>query len=134
MMLTLLTLLPVAGALLVMLLPREEEGLARGLSLVVSLAVFVISLFLLPGFNPNGWNGEVSWEWIAPLGVRWHLGVDGISLYLLLLTTFLMPVVLLASWTSINRKVREYCATMLVLETGMIGTFLALDLFVFYVF
>jgi len=134
MILTVLTFLPLAGALLLMLIPREEEGLLRGGAFVVSLVTFFASLFLLPGFDPNGWNHVVDVEWVPSLGIHYHLGVDGISLWLVMLTTFLMPVVLLSTWTSIGKKVREFVIAMLILEAGMIGTFLALDLFVFYVF
>jgi NADH-quinone oxidoreductase subunit M len=134
MMLAALTFLPLAGALALSLLPREEEGLVRGVALTVALATFCLSLGLLPGFDVNGWNAVVDREWVPDLGVRFHLGVDGISLYLVLLTTFLVPVVLFSSWSAITRKVREFAIAMLILETGMIGTFVALDLFVFYVF
>jgi NADH-quinone oxidoreductase subunit M len=134
MILTLVTFLPLAGALLHLFLPREEEGLHRGLAFTTALVTFVVSLFMLSGFDPNGWNFVVDKEWIASLGVHYKLGVDGIALWLVLLTTFLMPIVLLSSWTAISRKVREFCIAMLVLETGMVGTFLALDLFFFYVF
>jgi NADH-quinone oxidoreductase subunit M len=99
------------------------------------LATFATSLLLLPGFDPAGWNAVVDVPWVEqPLGIHFHLGVDGISLWLVLLTTFLTPIALLASYHSVSRKVREFVVTMLVLETGMLGTFLALDLFVFYVF
>jgi NADH-quinone oxidoreductase subunit M len=134
MILTVVTFLPLAGALLCMLIPREEEGLLRGIGFVTALATFGASLFILPGFDPAGWNHVVQAEWVKALGIRYHLGIDGISLWLVLLTTFLMPVVLLSTWGAINRKVREFMIAMLILETGMIGTFLALDLFVFYVF
>jgi NADH-quinone oxidoreductase subunit M len=134
MTLTLVTFLPLAGVLLHLLLPREEEGLHRGLALTTALVTFCASLFMLPGFDSAGWNHVVDKEWIQSLGIHYKLGVDGISLWLVLLTTFLVPVVLLSTSRAINRKVREFCITMLVLETGMIGTFLALDLFFFYVF
>ena len=134
MILTLVTFLPIAGALLLMMSPREEEGLHRGVALAISLATFVASLFMLSGFEPGGFNHVVDKVWVASLGIHYKLGVDGISLWLVLLTTFLMPVVLLSTWSAINKKVREFCITMLVLETGMVGTFLALDLFFFYIF
>jgi NADH-quinone oxidoreductase subunit M len=134
MMLTLVTFLPLAGALLHLMLPRDEEGLHRGLALTTALATFIASLFMLPGFDASTWNFVVDKEWIASLGIHYKLGVDGISLWLVLLTTFLMPIVLLSSWGAVTRKVREFCIAMLILETGMVGTFLALDLFFFYVF
>jgi len=132
--LTALVFLPLVGALICMVLPREEVGLLRGVTFTVTLATFALSLLLLPGFDPNDWSFVVDKVWIASLGVHYHLGVDGISLWLVILTTFLMPVVMLSSHGAITKKVREFCIAMLVLETGMVGTFLALDLFVFYVF
>jgi NADH-quinone oxidoreductase subunit M len=134
MILAIVTMLPLAGALALMLLPREEEGLLRGVALTTALATFILSLGMLADFEPAAWNHVVDHEWVPSLGIRFHLGVDGISLWLVLLTTFLMPVVLLSTWVAIGKKVREFCIAMLILETGMIGTFLALDLFLFYVF
>jgi NADH-quinone oxidoreductase subunit M len=134
MILSLITWLPLAGALLLLLFPREEEGLLRGFAFTVSLVTFFASLFMLPGFEPATFNLVVDAEWVKSLGIHYHLGIDGISLWLVLLTTFLTPIVLLSTWSSINKKVREFVVAMLILETGMIGTFLALDLFVFYVF
>src|SRR6185312_8553987 len=133
-----ITLLPLFGALLVMLVPRDEEAIHRGLGFLTSLVTFLVSLMLLSGFDSGqaGFQMEVDKVWIAPLGIRFHLGVDGISLWLVLLTTFLVPLTL-ASPQAIgirNVRVREFTAAMLILETGMIGAFLALDLFVFYVF
>jgi NADH-quinone oxidoreductase subunit M len=133
-----ITLLPLFGAGLVMLVPREEEAIHRGLGLLTAIVTFVVSLLVLPDFDANqaGFQLEVDKVWIAPLGIRFHLGIDGISLWLVLLTTFLMPVTLLSPQAIgiRNIRVREFVVAMLVLEAGMIGAFLALDLFVFYVF
>jgi NADH-quinone oxidoreductase subunit M len=132
------TLLPLFGAGLVMLVPREEESIHRGLGLATAIITFVVSLLILPDFDAAqaGFQLQVDKEWIAPLGIRFHLGIDGISLWLVLLTTFLMPLTLLSPQAIgiRNIRVREFTIAMLVLETGMIGAFLALDLFVFYVF
>jgi NADH-quinone oxidoreductase subunit M len=132
------TLLPLFGAALVMLVPREEESIHRGLGLLASLATFLVSLLMLGGFDAGqaGFQMEINRSWIAPLGIHFHLGVDGISLWLVMLTTFLLPVTLLSPQAIgiRNVRVREFTAAMLILETGMIGAFLALDLFVFYVF
>ena len=132
------TLLPLFGAALVMLVPREEEALHRGLGLLTTIVTFVVSLLILPDFDAGqaGFQLEVDKVWIEPLGIRFHLGIDGISLWLVLLTTFLMPLTLLSPQAIgiRNIRVREFIVAMLVLETGMIGAFLALDLFVFYVF
>ena len=134
MLLTLVTFLPLFGALLCLLLPREEEGLLKGFAFTIALVTFCTSLFMLGDFDPTRWNHVVDKEWVAAFGIHFKLAVDGISLWLVLLTTFLVPIVLCASWSSIHKKVREFVVTMLILETGMIGTFLATDLFVFYVF
>jgi NADH-quinone oxidoreductase subunit M len=132
------TLLPLFGAILVMLVPREEEAIHRGLGLLTSIVTFAISILILTGFDASqaGFQLEVDKTWIAPLGIHFHLGVDGISLWLVLLTTFLMPLTLLSPQAIgiRNVRVREFTAAMLILETGMVGAFLALDLFVFYVF
>jgi NADH-quinone oxidoreductase subunit M len=133
-----ITLLPLFGAGLVMLVPREEEAIHRGLGLLTALVTFAVSLMILPDFDAGqaGFQLEVDKVWIAPLGIRFHLGIDGISLWLVLLTTFLLPVTLLSPQAIgiRNVRVREFIVAMLVLESGMIGAFLALDLFVFYVF
>src|SRR3954449_11434040 len=123
-----ITLLPIAGAALVMLIPREEEAIHRGLGFGTALITFLISLLILGDFDgaQAGFQLQVDKVWIAPLGVRFHLGVDGISLWLVLLTTFLMPVTLLSPQAIgiRNVRVREFIVAMLVLETGMIGAFL----------
>jgi NADH-quinone oxidoreductase subunit M len=132
------TLLPLFGAGLVMLVPRDEEAIHRGLGLVTALVTFFVSLLILPDFDAAqaGFQLQVDKAWIEPLGIRFHLGIDGISLWLVLLTTFLMPLTLLSPQAIgiRNIRVREFTVAMLVLEAGMIGAFLALDLFVFYVF
>jgi len=133
-----ITLLPLFGAGLVMLVPRDEEAIHRGLGLLTTIITFLISLLILPDFDGGqaGFQLEVNKVWIEPLGIHFHLGVDGISLWLVLLTTFLMPVTLLSPQAigTRNIRVREFIVAMLVLESGMIGAFLALDMFVFYVF
>ena len=132
------TLLPLVGAALVMLIPREEEAIHRGLGFGTALVTFLVSLLILPDFDPAqaGFQLQVDKAWIEPLGIRFHLGVDGISLWLVLLTTFLMPLTLLSPQAIgiRNIRVREFTVAMLVLEAGMVGAFVALDLFVFYVF
>jgi NADH-quinone oxidoreductase subunit M len=137
-LLTWITFLPLCGALLLMLVPKEEESLHRGLGFAVSLVTFVVSLFILPGFDAAqaGFQMEVKHAWVASLGINFHLGIDGISLWLVLLTTLMVPLTLLAPQAIglRNVRVREFMIAMLVLETGMVGAFLALDLFVFYVF
>lgn len=132
------TLLPLFGAGLVALVPREEEAVHRGLGFFTAIVTFLISLLVLGQFDASqaGFQLEVNKSWIEALGIRFHLGVDGISLWLVLLTTFLMPLTMLSPQAIgiRNIRVREFTIAMLVLETGMIGAFVALDLFVFYVF
>jgi NADH-quinone oxidoreductase subunit M len=132
------TLLPLFGAGLVALVPREEEAVHRGLGLFTAIVTFLVSLLILGQFEPSqaGFQLEVNKSWIEALGIRFHLGIDGISLWLVLLTTFLMPLTMLSPQAIgiRNIRVREFTIAMLVLETGMIGAFVALDLFVFYVF
>ena len=133
--LTFLIVAPVALALLVALLPREADRLAKLVSLVGSVALFGISLLLVVGFRSTPAMQFVeSRPWLPNFGISYHLGVDGISLWLIILTTFLTPVALLASWESIGQRVKEFNVFMLLLEAGMIGVFCALDLFLFYIF
>ncbi len=130
--------LPLIGAILVMLLPKDEDGLARGVAMGVSLLTFGLSLAILVPYDINPSHGSMQLvfdkEWIPGLGAHFKVGVDGISLLLILLTTFLTPIILLSARTSITSKVREFCAIMLILEVGMLGAFMALDMFLFYVF
>src|SRR5438094_10001 len=135
-LLTLLVFAPLVGAVLLALLPREPLAGVRRAALVFSLVPFALSLWMLGRFRP----GEAEFQlveraaWIPAWGIEYRLGVDGVSLFLVLLTAFLTPLVVLASWGDIHRRVKEFFALLLVLETGMLGTFLALDLFLFYVF
>jgi len=133
-----ITLLPIAGAALVMLVPREEEAIHRGLGFGTALCTFLVSLFILGDFDAGqaGFQLQVDKVWIEPLGIHFHLGIDGISLWLVLLTTFLMPLTLLSPQAIgiRNIRVREFIVAMLVLEAGMVGAFVSLDLFDFYVF
>jgi NADH-quinone oxidoreductase subunit M len=133
-----ITLLPLVGAILVMLVPKEEESIHRGVGLTVALITFFLSLFIFADFDPAnaGFQLEINKTWVESLGIRFHLGIDGISLWLVMLTTLMMPVTLFAPQAIgiRNVRVREFVVAMLLLETGMIGAFLALDLFLFYVF
>ncbi len=132
------TLIPLLGALLLMVVPKEEESLHRGIGLVTTIGTFLASLLILVDFDASqaGFQMEVNRPWVAALGINFHLGVDGISLWLVLLTTLMVPLTLFAPQAIglRNIRVREFVISMLVLETGMLGAFLALDMFVFYVF
>jgi NADH-quinone oxidoreductase subunit M len=128
-------MLPMLGALAVMAIPREEAAVARGVGLGFSLVTFVVSLGILSGFDnaQSGFQMTFDKEWVPLLGARFKLGVDGMSIWLVMLTTFLTPLVMLSSHKAIEKKVKEFTIAFLVLETGMLGAFFALDLFVFYV-
>jgi len=134
-LLTVITFLPLLGVPALLLLRSEDHAWIRRIALAVSLAEFAISLFLLPGFvaaNP-GYQFEEFHGWIGQ-AIHYHLGVDGVSLFLVLLTTFLTPLAILASWESIQEKVKGFFIALLVIETAMIGVFVSLDLFLFFVF
>ena len=138
-----LLLLPLVGAAAILLLPVRDTALnggaetpaARQLALWIFVLEFIVSVGLWWSFNPadTGWQASVDTKWIPTWGVRFTLGVDGIALMMVLLTTFIMPLSVLGSWTSIRTKVRSYYALLLILTTGMLGVFLARDLFLFYV-
>jgi NADH-quinone oxidoreductase subunit M len=135
--LSLILWLPTVGALL-MFAPIGDR-LAKRLAIAWSLLVFALSLPLIPGlglFDPQVATLQLQEQvsWIPSFGVQYFLGVDGISIWLILLTTFLTPITLLSTWDSINTRVRAFMAFMLLLETGMLGVFLAQDLFLFYIF
>ena len=135
-LLSLVTLAPAAAALLLAVLPARLENLHRWLALLLSLAIFGVSGLVWLGFEANepGFQMVERVAWIPQFGINYHLAVDGVSLLLVLLTTLLIPVVVLASWRSIDRHVKGFHISLLLLTTGMIGAFLALDLFLFYVF
>ncbi|MHB8055997.1 MAG: complex I subunit 4 family protein, partial [Candidatus Aminicenantales bacterium] len=134
-LLSLITFLPLAGAILLIFIPREERRRLFILAMVFAAAAFLLSLVLVIRFDATeaGPQFVEHSAWLG-FGIHYHLGVDGISLFLVLLTTFLVPLVLLASAPSIRDRFKEYLLFLLVLETGMIGVFLALNLFLFYVF
>ncbi|MCA9600453.1 MAG: NADH-quinone oxidoreductase subunit M, partial [Myxococcales bacterium] len=134
-LLTLLVGLPLLGGLFVLCMPRQDTKLLRWFPLGVMGATFVMSLLLLTGdYNGASMQFAETASWVPALGIGYRVGVDGISLWLVLLTTLLTPVALFASWLSVSTKVKEYAAAFLFLEAAMIGTFVALDVFLFYVF
>jgi NADH-quinone oxidoreductase subunit M len=127
--------LPVAGAVLVALLPRGEGAQHKGITVTASLLTFFASIPLWTGFHPaSKWAFEQKSEWAPALGFSYHVGLDGVALLLFLLTTFLGPIVALSSWNYPQKRVKEYCLSLLLLETAMLGTLAALDLVLFYVF
>ncbi len=134
-MLSLVTFFPVIGVFFILFMDSRRKELVRVTTLLVSIVVFVLSLPLYFNFNAHAYEMQFveKLPWIPSFGINYHVGVDGISLFLILLTTFLMPISILASW-HITKHVKEYMIAMLVLETGMVGVFISLDLFLFYVF
>ncbi|WP_029355802.1 NADH-quinone oxidoreductase subunit M [Bosea sp. 117] len=137
--LSVVTFLPLVGALLIVLMIRGDDEAAkrnaRWVALWATLVTFVISLLLLTGFDPadTGFQFVEERAWLGDIAA-YRMGVDGISLPFVLLTTLLMPICILASWESIQVRVKEYMICFLVLETLMVGTFSALDLLLFYIF
>ncbi len=133
--LSLITFLPLAGALFFIFLPKEQKNLFRIFALMVSLLTFLASLILYFRFDPTTAEPQFveTAHWIG-YGINYHLGIDGISLLLVLLTTFLFPIAILSSWKYIQDKVKEYHIFMLLLQTGILGVFVSLNLFLFYVF
>ena len=138
-----LLIIPLVGAVAVLLIPARdpvdghevETPAARHIAFWFFLLEFVVSLGLWWSFNPGdtGWQAAVDAAWIPTWGVRFTLGIDGIALMMILLTTFIMPLSVLGSFTSIRTKVRSYYALLLILTSGMLGVFMARDLFLFYV-
>ncbi|MEO7732124.1 MAG: proton-conducting transporter membrane subunit, partial [Kofleriaceae bacterium] len=130
--------LPLLGAIFVMCTPKTETALHRGIGMAFTTITFLASLLiLLPGYFKPGVEGYqlvCDIEWIPALGAHFKVGVDGISVFLVLLTTILMPLTLLGTGKAIEKHVREFIAVMLILETGMLGAFVSLDVFLFYVF
>ena len=136
-LLSLLIFLPVVGTLAVFLVPREKPGLIRWVATLFTGAEFLLSLPLwtFTGFRTSGdFFFRETHDWIPSLGAKYSLGVDGIAALLILLTTLLSFISVYASFTAITKREKEYYAFLLLLETGMIGVFCALDFFLFYVF
>jgi len=135
-LLTVLIFFPAVGALALLLLRGDDHKYIRYLALTVSLAEFILSLFLLlkVPVSAAGYQLEELAKWIHQPPINYHLGVDGISLFLVILTTFLTPISVLASWKSIEHRVKEFFIMLLMLEVGVVGVFLSLDLFLFFLF
>ena len=134
--LTFTTFMPLLGAIVILLLVRNNDNLARWLALAASAVTFVISLPLMSSFDKTTHNMQFveSKPWIPSWNVNYIVGVDGISMLLVLLTTLLTLICVVASWKAIQKHVKEYMIALLLLETGMLGVFVALDLFLFYIF
>ena len=138
-LLTILILLPVIGAATAIaysFTPGARESHHRWIALGFTTLSFLVSLLLIQGAGGAlaAFRFEVNYPWIAAIGARYHLGTDGISLWLVLLTTLLMPIAILSSWTAIQKRQLTYYVLMLLLESAMIGVFVSLDLLLFYLF
>jgi NADH-quinone oxidoreductase subunit M len=135
-LLSVLIFFPALGALALLLLRGDDHVWIRRLSLTISVVEFIFSLFLIPKvpIGVSGYSLVEYYNWIANPPIHYHLGIDGISLFLVILTTFLTPISVLASWSSINHRVKEFFVMLLMLEVGVIGVFVSLDLFLFFLF
>jgi len=137
-LLTIVTFFPVLAVVVLLLLPGKQQHAMRWTALIASTLTFVFSLLILLRFDTleSGIQLAIDLPWFQLAGVQisYFLGVDGLNLLLVLLTTFLTPLALLSTWTAVTERVREFLVFFLLLETGMIGVFLALDLFLFYIF
>ena len=138
--LNLVTYIPLIGAIVILFFVRKENGTAiRYTATIFAVVDFIVSLYLWFNFDPHGSGAHLfqfreTYTWIPSLGVQYDFGIDGISLLLILLTTFMGIIAIVSSFTSIDHRQKEYYILLLLLQTGMIGTFCALDFFLFYVF
>ncbi len=131
-----ITFVPLVGVVILLFLNRERLELLRWVAIVAMLVDFVLSLVMFAMFDPTSGAMQLveNHIWVRDWGISYKMGIDGISLFLVLLTTLLGPIVILASWKDITNRVKEFLVCLLILQTGMIGVFVALDLFLFYVF
>ncbi len=134
-LLTWLVAIPFLGAIALVFSPRQWPGFLKFLALATAVGELLVSTLLLPGSESEaGFRHVEIYPWIESLGVTYHVAIDGISLFLVLLTTVITPLVLISSWTTVKTRLKEYLFSFLFLEGAMVGTFVALDLFLFYVF
>ena len=137
-LLTLLTFFPLVGVLVLLFIPGDRKPALRWTALVTSLVVFVISLVVLSQFKASDVNlqlvDQANWITVAGWNIQYYLGLDGLSVLLVMLTAFLTPISILSTWTAVEERVKEFMIFFLLLEVGMTGVFLAQDLFLFYIF
>jgi len=129
--------LPLIGFLLMLFTPKDNANASRWAALAISVGVFAASLALLVPYwfaYPTGYTFETNHAWINYPPIHYHVGLDGLSLWLVLLSTFLTPIAVVISWKYIDHRVKEYFAFLILLEFGLIGVFVSIDLFLFYVF
>ena len=133
--LTIITFLPVLGCLALLFVQNDKDDIVKYISLATAIIVFLFSLPLYFYFEPvAGMQFLENHAWIPAFGINYKVGIDGISLFLVLLTTFISPLVILSSWRAVTKSVKGYMISMLLLETGILGVFVSMDLFLFYVF
>jgi NADH-quinone oxidoreductase subunit M len=136
--LVLVTFFPLLGALVILFLKPEQKAAARWTALVTSLITFAFSLAILAQFDYTRPElqmvVDLPWFQVAQWQIRFFLGIDGLSILLVLLTAFLTPISILSTWTAVQDRVKDFMVFFLMLEVGMVGVFLAQDLFLFYVF
>ena len=136
--LTILTFLPLVGILILFFVPSSAKSTLRWVALITSLVVFALSLGVLWLFdvaNPDlQLVAQYDWITVAGWNIQYYMGVDGLSILLVLLTTFLTPISILSTWTAVEERVKDFMIFFLLLEVGMLGVFLAQDLFLFYIF
>lgn len=133
-LLNLIVFLPIVGSAVVLFLPRQAPRLLKRFSMGVLIADFGVSLLLLRGSMSHGWHYQYIAEWLPSFGIRYHVAVDGISFWLVLLSTLSSPLALYVSFGSIRKRTKELCFAFLLLHGAMLGAFVSLDLFLFYVF
>lgn len=135
-LLTYLLAVPVIGSVLILFINKEKAQLIKYTGLTISLIAFIISLIIYFDFdnNSDAFQFVNKFNWITDLNISYHVGIDGLSMLLILLTTFLTPLTLISSWSSIKNKLKEFTFFMLFLELGMLGVVASLDMFLFYVF
>ena len=135
-LLTVLTFFPALGALALLILRADDHSWIRRMALVVATFEFLLSLLLIPAvpLGSSGYRLELNIPWIAAPPIHYHMGVDGLSVFLIILTTLLTPISMLASWNNIQHRVKEFFVMLLLLEVGVVGVFLSLDLFLFFLF
>src|SRR5689334_14448144 len=135
-LLSIVLLTPLAGLALLLFIPSKSKDFIRVWANLVAFAGFLISLPLVSRFQVGrpGFQFEESFDWIPTLGAHYHIGIDGISLLLIILTTLMGFIAMLCSWSAIQDRLKEYYAMFLLLQVGMLGVFMSLDFFLFYIF
>lgn len=133
-LLNVIVFLPLLAGALLLLLPRQSERFVKGFTLTTLAIDFAVSLWLLRTPMEVGWHHQYIAEWMPRFGIRYHVAVDGISYWMVILTTFTTPLAALVAFGSIRERLKDFCFALLLLHAGMLGAFVALDLFLFYVF